>query len=214
MWRGWKNRIYPKFIQVQTHGRSASPWGHGDTCAATASLCHSPHTSGTRPPLPKSQHSPRAPQKPAGASLVPNTHPGPHENSLRMEPELLWNRAVLFFSCLPLYFLSWKLLFWLFLRVAGKLLELVWQFSQSFVEKGESTQKMHWRSSCINSVNCCQTKRQFSYKKPQTNNPLHTHLCVPIRTAGFHSVDLPAICLALERVLEKPKNENHLLSEN
>lgn len=29
-------------------------------------------------------------------------------------------------------------------------------------------------------------------------------------------MDLPAICLkeSLERVLEKPKNENHLLSEN
>lgn len=44
----------------------------------------------------KTQHSPRAPQKPAEASLVLNTHPGPHENSLRMEPELLWEWSCAF----------------------------------------------------------------------------------------------------------------------
>lgn len=110
----------------------------------------------TRPPVPlKNQLGP----------AWSSTHTQLHENSLRMEPELLLELSCAFFLSFAFVFVSWKLLFWLCLRAAGKLLELVWQFSQSFVEKGESTHthtKMHWHSSCINSVNCCQTKRQFS----------------------------------------------------
>lgn len=58
-----------------------------------------------------------------------------------MEPELLAELNCAFLLLFAFVFLSWKLLLWLCLRAAGKLLELVWQFSQSFVEKEESTQK-------------------------------------------------------------------------
>lgn len=101
-------------------------------------------TPGDKEPLPgcqKATRAPRAPEKTAEPSLVFSTYPCLHENSLKMEPELLLEANCAFLRLFAFVFLSWKLLFWLCLRAAGKLLELVWQFSQSFVEKGESTTK-------------------------------------------------------------------------